>query len=160
MQIYWGLDPDTGPTFGSTAASTTINNQGAGGVNFTFSGPSNNGGLSISFCGTYRYSFTFFKQGGSRIGVFPNPAQDEATIVITGNDSQSDIVAINLDENVNKMVGLQLVNERNEFIKDYSSSIESNRSTIKLDQHLRGIYYLKATFSDGTTETKRVVIEH
>lgn len=159
MQISWGLTPDTGPIWGSTAASTTISSQSGGSVNFSFSGPSNNGGLSIQFCGTYRHSFTFYKPSGGRIGVFPNPAREETTVVMTANDTRSDLIAINLDEQVNKMVRLQLVNERNEVIGDYSTAIEGNRSTLKLGGLSKGTYYLKATFADGSNETKRVIVQ-
>lgn len=71
MQIFWGLDPDTGPTFSSTTGSTIISNQSSGTVNFTFNGPSNNGGLSIAFCGAPRYSFTFFKPSGAEMQIYP-----------------------------------------------------------------------------------------
>jgi hypothetical protein len=160
MLITWGLAPDTGPIWGSTAASTTINSQSGGSVNFTFSAPSNNGGLSIQFCGTYRHSFTFYKPSGGRMGVFPNPAQDETTVVMRDNDNRGDLTAVNLDEQINKMVRLQLVNEKNEVIGDYSTANKGNRNTIKLGEYPKGTYYLKATFADGSNETKRVIVQH
>lgn len=161
MYIYYGLDPDTGPIFGSTASSTTITSQSGSSVNFNFSGPSNNGGLSIQFCGTYRHSFMFYKPSGARLGVFPNPAREEATIVISnqGLDFQNDIVTINTEDGMNKMVRLHLMDGNNKMVGDYSTSIEGSRSTVRLDRGLKGVYYLKATFADGTVESKRILIE-
>jgi hypothetical protein len=98
---------------------------------------------------------------GARMGVFPNPASEEATITISneGQDFTNDIVAVNLDEEIKKVVSLHLVDGNNKVIGDYSNSFEGKRHTIKLDRSLTGIYYLKATFADGTVETKRVLIE-
>lgn len=39
MQIFWGLDPDTGPTFSSIAGSTIINNQKFGYCKFYIQWP-------------------------------------------------------------------------------------------------------------------------
>ncbi len=118
MQIFWGLDPDTGPVFSTTAGSTIINNQNSGTVNFTFNGPSNNGGLSIAFCGAPRYSFTFFKPNGAKMQVYPNPAQDDGIISIS-SDSREDIQAVNLDNQVNRMVKLSLLDDRQRVVQDY-----------------------------------------
>lgn len=158
MQIFWGLDPDTGPTFSSTAGSTIINNQNSGTVSFTFNGPSNNGGLSIAFCGAPRHSFTFFKPNGAKMQVYPNPVQDEGIISILSG-SQEEIRAINVDNQVNKMVNLSLVDERQRVIQEYLPDVEGNQTTVKLKAGLKGAYVLKATFEDGTVQTKRVVVE-
>lgn len=158
MQIFWGLDPDTGPTFTSTAGSTVINNQSSGTVNFTFNGPSNNGGLSIAFCGAPRYSFTFFKPSGSKMQVYPNPAQDEEVITIS-SESQEDIQAVNLDNKANSITKISLLDERQRFVQDYLPNVEGNLTTVKLNAGLKGTYFLKAIFEDGTVQTKRVVVE-
>jgi hypothetical protein len=158
MQIFWGLDPDTGPVFSTTAGSTIINNQNSGTVNFTFNGPSNNGGLSIAFCGAPRYSFTFFKPNGAKMQVYPNPAQDDGIISIS-SDSREDIQALNLDNQVNKMIKLSLVDDRQRVVQDYLPDSEGDATTVKLKSGLKGAYFLKAIFEDGTVQTKRVLIE-
>lgn len=158
MQIFWGLDPDTGPTFSSTAGSTIVNNQNSGTVNFTFNGPSNNGGVSIAFCGTPRYSFTFFKPSGAKMQVYPNPIQNEGIISVL-SDSQEDIRAVNLDGQTNKMIKLSLLDERQQVVQDYLPDAERSEMTVKLKAGLKGAYFLKATFEDGTVQTKRVLIE-
>ncbi|GGH24151.1 hypothetical protein GCM10007423_07360 [Dyadobacter endophyticus] len=158
MQIFWGLDPDTGPIFSSTAGSTIINNQNSGTVNFTFNGPSNNGGVSIAFCGAPRHSFTFFKPSGAKMQAYPNPVQDEGVISIL-SDSQEDIRAVNLDNRVNKMIKLSLLDDRQQVLQDYLPDGEGNQTTVKLKAGLKGAYFLKATFEDGTIQTKRVLIE-
>lgn len=158
MQIFWGLDPDTGPTFSSTAGSTIISNQSSGTVNFTFNGPSNNGGLSIAFCGAPRYSFTFFKPSGSKMQIYPNPAQDEEVITIS-SESQEDIQAVNLDNKANRITKISLLDERQRFVQDYLPNVEGNLTTVKLNAGLKGTYFLKAIFEDGTVQTKRVVVE-
>lgn len=158
MQIFWGLDPDTVPIFSSTAVSTIINNQNSGTVNFTFNGPSNNGGVSIAFCGAPRHSFTFFKPSGAKMQVYPNPVQDEGVISIL-SDSQEDIRAVNLDNRVNKMIKLSLLDDRQQVLQDYLPDGEGNQTTVKLKAGLKGAYFLKATFEDGTIQTKRVLIE-
>ncbi|MCF0069261.1 T9SS C-terminal target domain-containing protein [Dyadobacter sp. CY261] len=158
MQIFWGLDPDTGPTFSPTAGSTIINNQNSGVVNFTFNGPTNNGGLSISLCGTPRYSFTFFKLNGAKMQVYPNPVRDEGVISISA-EVGGDIRAVNLDNAANKMVKLNLLDERQRIVENYLPDAEGNMTAIKLKAGLKGTYLLKATFADGTVETKRVLVE-
>jgi hypothetical protein len=159
MQIFWGLDPDTGPTFSSTAGSTIITNQSSGIVNFNFSGPSNNGGLSIAFCGAPRYSFTFFKPSGAKMDVFPNPANDQLTVALSSSSAEGiDILPVNLDENVNKMVKISLLNERQVVLQEFLPSADGSQTRIKLNGDLRGTYYLKATFSDGTMLTKQVLV--
>ncbi|GGM89227.1 hypothetical protein GCM10010967_22510 [Dyadobacter beijingensis] len=157
MQIFWGLDPDTGPTFSSTAGSTIINNQNSGTVNFTFNGPSNNGGLSIAFCGAPRHSFTFFKPSGSKMQVYPNPAQDEEVITIS-SESLEDIQAVNLDNKVNGIIKISLLDDRQRVLQNYLPNVEGNLTTVKLNAGLKGTYFLKATFEDGTVQTKRVLI--
>ncbi|MCF0069258.1 T9SS type A sorting domain-containing protein [Dyadobacter sp. CY261] len=156
MQIFAGLDPDSGPVFSSTAGSTIINNQGLGVVNFTFSGPSNNGGLSIAYCGAPRYSFTFFKLNGAKMQVYPNPVQDEGVISVS---AEVDIRAVNLDNAANKMVKLNLLDEQQRIVENYLPDAEGNMTAIKLKAGLKGTYFLKATFADGTVETKRVLVE-
>lgn len=158
MQIFWGLDPDTGPIFSSTAGSTIINNQNSGSVNFTFNGPSNNGGLSIAFCGAPRYSFTFFKPSGSKMQVYPNPVLDDE-IIIVSLESQEDIQAVNLDSKINKITKISLLDEKQRFVQDYLPKAEGNMTTVKLNAGLKGTYFLRATFEDGTVQTKRVVVE-
>lgn len=157
MQIFWGLDPDTGPTFTSTAASTIINNQSSGTVNFTFNGPSNNGGLSISFCGAPRHSFTFFKPSGAKMQVYPNPAQGDEIITISLEFSE-DIQAVSLDNQVNRITKISLLDDRQRVLQDYLPNAEGNLTTVKLNAVLRGTYFLKATFEDGTVQTKRVLV--
>lgn len=156
MQIFWGLDPDTGPTFSSTAGSTIINNQSSGTVNFTFNGPSNNGGLSIAFCGAPRYSFTFFKPSGAKMQVYPNPAQEDEIITIS-SESPEDIQAVNLDSKV-RITKITLLDERQRFVQDYLLNTEGNLTTVKLNAGLKGTYFLKATFEDGTVQTKRILV--
>lgn len=158
MQIFWGLDPDTGPTFSSTAGSTVINNQSAGVVNFTFSGPSNNGGLSITFCGAPRHSFTFFKPSGAKMQVYPNPVEDDELITIS-SESREDIQAVNLDNKVNKIIKISLLDDRQRIVQDYSPNAEGNLTTLKLSAGLTGTYFLKATFEDGTVQTRRILVE-
>lgn len=157
MQIFWGLDPDTGPTFSSTAGSTIINNQSSGTVNFAFNGLSNNGGLSIAFCGAPRYSFTFFKQSGAKMQVYPNPVQDEDVVIIS-SDSGEDIQAVNMDNQVNRIARICLLDERQRILQDYLPNAEGNVATVKLNAGLKGTYFLKATFEDGTVQTKRLLI--
>jgi hypothetical protein len=158
MQIFWGLDPDTGPVFSSTAGSTIINNQSSGVVNFNFSGPSNNGGLSIAFCGAPRHSFTFFKPSGFKMQVYPNPADGEDIISISA-DIQDDIQTVNLDGQANKMVKLSLLDDRHRIVQDYLPDTMLSQTTVKLKAGLKGEYFLKATFEDGATQTKRVLIK-
>lgn len=157
MQIFWGLDPDTGPTFSPTAGSTIINNQSSGTVNFTFNGPSNNGGLSIAFCGAPRYSFTFFKPSGAKMQVYPNPAQEDEVITIS-SESPDELHAVNLDEQTNKLIKVSLLDDRQRVIQDYLPNAEGNLTTVKMKAGLKGTYFLKATFEDGTVQTKRLWI--
>jgi hypothetical protein len=157
MQIFWGLDPDTGPTFSPTAGSTIINNQSSGTVNFAFNGPSNNGGLSIAFCGAPRYSFTFFKPSGAKMQVYPNPAGENENITIS-SESLEDIQAVNLDNEVNRITSISLLGEKQQILQEYLPTAEGNVTTVKLNAGLRGTYFLKATFEDGTVQTKRVLI--
>lgn len=156
MQIFWGLDPDTGPTFSSTAASTIINNQNSGSVNFTFNGPSNNGGLSIAFCGAPRHSFTFFKPSGAKMQIYPNPVLDDEIITIS-SESHEDIQAVNLDK-VNRITKISLLDNEQRVLHDYLPSATGNLTTLKLNAVLKGTYFLKATFKDGTVQTKRVLV--
>lgn len=158
MQIFWGLDPDTGPTFSSTVGSTIINNQNSGTVNFTFNGPSNNGGVSIAFCGAPRHSFTFFKPSGFKMQVYPNPADDEDIISIS-SDTQEDIQAVNLDGEANNIVKLSLLDDRHRIVQDYLPDTMRGPTTVKLKAGLKGEYFLKATFEDGTSQIKRVLIK-
>lgn len=158
MQIFWGLDPDTGPTFSSTAGSTIINNQSSGTVNFTFNGPSNNGGLSIAFCGAPRYSFTFFKPSGSKMQVYPNPAQGDEVITIS-LESQEDIQAVNLDSKVNSLTKISLLDEKQRIVQNYLPNAQGNLTIVKLNAGSKGTYFLKATFEDGTVQTKRILVE-
>lgn len=157
MQIFWGLDPDTGPTFSPTAGSTIINNQSSGTVNFTFNGPSNNGGLSIAFCGAPRHSFTFFKPSGAKMQVYPNPVQADEIITVS-SESQETIQAVNLDSEVSRITKITLLDERLRFVQDYLSNAEGNLTTVKLNAGLKGTYFLKATFEDGTAQTKRILV--
>ncbi|WP_342086046.1 T9SS C-terminal target domain-containing protein [Dyadobacter sp. OTU695] len=158
MQIFWGLDPDTGPAFSSTAGSTIISNQSSGTVNFTFNGPSNNGGLSIAFCGQPRHSFTFFKPNGAKMQVYPNPAESDETITVSV-EAGEDIQAVNLNNQFNKMIKVNLLDDRQRIVQDYLPNAEGNPTTVKLKAGLKGEYFLKATFEDGTTQTKRVLIK-
>lgn len=157
MQIFWGLDPDTGPTFSPTAGSTIINNQSSGTVNFTFNGPSNNGGLSIAFCGAPRHSFTFFKPSGAKMQVYPNPVLDDEIITVS-SESEEDLQAVNLDSKVNRITKISLLDEKQRFVQDYLPNVEGTFTTVKLNAVLKGVYFLKATFEDGTVQTKRVLI--
>ncbi len=157
MQIFWELDPDTGPTFSPTAGSTIINNQSSGTVNFTFNGPSNNGGLSIAFCGAPRYSFTFFKPSGAKMQVYPNPAREDEVITIS-SESPDDLHAVNLDDQTNKLVKVSLLDDRQRIVQDYLANAEGNLTTVKMNAGLKGTYFLKATFEDGTVQTKRILI--
>ncbi|SDH17238.1 Por secretion system C-terminal sorting domain-containing protein [Dyadobacter soli] len=158
MQIFWGLDPDTGPTFSPTAGSTIISNQSSGAVNFTFNGPSNNGGLSIAFCGAPRYSFTFFKPNGAKMQVYPNPAREDEVITISSK-SPEDIQAVNLNGRVNRITKIALLDERQRLVQNYLSNEDGDLTTVKLNAGLKGTYFLKATFEDRTVQTKRVLIE-
>ncbi|MHA4740872.1 T9SS type A sorting domain-containing protein [Dyadobacter sp. MSC1_007] len=158
MQIFWGLDPDTGPVFTPTAGSTIINNQSSGTVNFTFNGPSNNGGLSIAFCGAPRHSFTFFKPSGAKMQIYPNPVQDEGIVTISSNGEEN-IQAVNSDNQTNKMVGLSLLDGSQRILQEFLPNTEPNLTTIRLKAGLKGTYFLKATFEDGSVQTKRVLVE-
>ncbi len=158
MQIFWGLDPDTGPTFNSTSGSTVINNQSSGVVNFNFSGPSNNGGLSIAFCGAPRHSFTFFKPSGAKMQVYPNPAEGDGSITISSG-SREDIQAINLDGQRNRIIKLTMLDDQQRTVQEHLPGNEGDLYNVKLNSGLKGIYFLKATFEDGTVQTKRMVIE-
>lgn len=156
MQIFWGLDPDTGPAFSPTAGSTIINNQSSGTVNFTFNGPSNNGGLSIAFCGAPRHSFTFFKPSGAKMQIHPNPVQDHG--VVTISTAEENIHAVNLDYQANKMVSLRLLNERQQILQEYLPNGQDSATTIRFEPGLKGTFFLRATFEDGSVQTKRIVI--
>jgi hypothetical protein len=158
MQIFWGLDPDTGPVFSSTAGSTIINNQSSGTVSFTFNGPTNNGGLSIAFCGAPRYSFTFFKPSGAKMQIYPNPVQNDGIVTISSNGEEN-IQAINLDNQANKMVGLSLLDDKQRVLQEFLPNTKENLTTIRLKTGLKGTYFLKATFEDGSVQTKRVLVE-
>lgn len=157
MQIFWGLDPDTGPTFSSTAGSTIINNQSPGTVNFTFNGPSNNGGLSISFCGAPRHSFTFFKPSGAKMQVYPNPTLGDEIITIS-SEFPEDIQAVSLNNKLNGITKISLLDDRQKVLQDYLPNAEGNLTTVRLNAGLKGTYFLKATFEDGTVQTKRVLV--
>jgi hypothetical protein len=158
MQIFWGLDPDTGPVFSPTAGSTIINNQSSGTVSFTFNGPTNNGGLSIAFCGAPRYSFTFFKPNGAKMQIYPNPVQDDGIVTISSG-AEDNIQAINLDNQTNKIVGLSLLDDRQRILQEFLPNTEENLTTIRLKAGLKGTYILRATFEDGSVQTKRVLVE-
>jgi hypothetical protein len=127
-------------------------------VNFTFNGPSNNGGVSIAFCGAPRHSFTFFKPSGFKMQVYPNPADDEDIISIS-SDTQEDIQAVNLDGEANNIVKLSLLDDRHRIVQDYLPDTMHGPATTKLKAGLKGEYFLKATFEDGSSQIKRVLIK-
>ena len=159
FRISYGLDPDTSPNYQSTASSTTVNSQDGYSANFSFSG-SNNGGLSVSMCGTYRYSYLFFKPNGARIAVYPNPAIDETTVELKSSEEEQNVVPVLDSEKTDvKITELILFDESNNIQKTYKMPSENeNKGAIKFDRNMKGIFYLKALFSDGSSQTKRLII--
>ena len=159
FRISYGLDPDTSPNYQSTASSTTVNSQDGYSANFSFSG-SNNGGLSVSMCGTYRYSYLFFKPNGARIAVYPNPAIDETTVELKSSEEEQNVVPVLDSEKTDvKITELILFDESNNIQKTYKMPSENeNKGAIKFDRNMKGVFYLKALFSDGSSQTKRLII--
>jgi hypothetical protein len=157
--VLYGLDPDTNPYYQSTSWSTTIDSQNGHSANFTFTG-NNHGGLSVSLCGTYRYSYLFFKPNGARIAVYPNPAVDETTVELKSSDEEQNIVPVlDAEKSDVKITELILFDENNNVKKTYQMPSENeNKGAIKFERNMRGTFYLKALFSDGTSQTKRLVI--
>jgi hypothetical protein len=159
LGISYGLTPDTPPYFQTTASSTVVNSQNGNSVNFTFSG-SNNGGMAVQMCGANRYSFIFYKPSGWRIAVYPNPSEDETTVELQSSNEEQYLVPVidNKDSNV-KIDDIILFDEFNNIKKSYKDILaESNKTSIRFDKNLKGNYYLKVIFSDGTSQTKRIKI--
>lgn len=90
--------------------------------------------------------------------VYPNPVLDNETITIS-SESGEDVQAVNLDNKVNRITKISLIDERQRVLQDYLPNVEGNLTTVKLNAVLKGTYLLKATFEDGTVQTKRVVVE-
>ncbi len=159
FRISYGLNPDTDPYYQTTASSTTINSQDGYSANFSFSG-SNNGGLSVTMYGTYRYSFLFFKPNGARIAVYPNPAVDETTVELKSSDEEQNIVPVLDAEKTDvKITELFLLDENNNVKKTYQMPSENeNKGVIRFERNMKGTFYLKALFSDETSQTKRLII--
>ncbi len=159
LGISYGLTPDTPPYFQTTASSTVVNSQSGNSANFTFSG-SNNGGMAVQMCGAYRYSFIFYKPSGYRIAVYPNPTEEETTVELQSSSEEQYLVPVmdGKDSNV-KIDDILLFDEFNNIKKSYKDILdESKKTSIKFDKNLKGSFYLKVIFSDGTSQTKRIRI--
>jgi hypothetical protein len=156
LRISYGLDPDTTPFFQSIVPSTVVNSQSGTTANFTFSGM-NSGGMTVNMCGFFRYSFIFYKPNGARMAVYPNPVEGEATVEVNYSDEEQYLVPV-IEDNRVKIENLSLYDASNNIKQRYVLSNDgSNR--IRFDKGLKGVYYLKAVFSDGTSQTKRILIK-
>ena len=157
LRISYGLDPDTTPFFQSTVPSTVVNNQSGNTANFTFSGM-NNGGMAVNMCGSSRYSFIFYKPSGARMAVYPNPVEEETTVEVTYSNGEQYLVPV-IEDNKVTIENLSLYDGSNNIKQRYVLSNDSGSNRIRFDKGLKGIYYLKAVFSDGTIQTKRIIIK-
>ena len=90
--------------------------------------------------------------------IYPNPVQDDGIVTISSNGEEN-IQAINLDNQANKMVGLSLLDDRQRVLQKFLPNTQENLTTIRLKAGLKGTYILRATFEDGSVETKRVLVE-
>jgi hypothetical protein len=159
LSISYGLDPDTAPYFQSTNSSTTtITSQSGNSTNFTYNG-TNVGGVSVTMCGTYRYSFMFYNGGGGRIAVYPNPAEEEATVELLDSSEEQYLIPM-VDDTRLRIRELFLLDENNEIKQSYNLSALEGINKIRFEKGQKGVYYLKAVFSDGTSQTKRILIRN
>lgn len=89
--------------------------------------------------------------------VYPNPASEDEVIAIS-SESPDDLHAVNLDDQTNKLVKVSLLDDRQRIVQDYLPNAEGNLTTVKMNAGLEGTYFLKATFEDGTVQTKRILV--
>jgi hypothetical protein len=92
--------------------------------------------------------------------IYPNPATSETTVksITDENEDQQQISTLNAISDV-KMTNLELFNDQGKLLKDYSGSIDEGKVLIEINNEFKGIYYVVATFSDGSKQTKRLLIE-
>jgi hypothetical protein len=58
-----------------------------------------------------------------------------------------------------KINEMQLYDSNNNLKRSYLLANDAaTKGSIKFDKDLKGIYYLKALFSDGTSQTRRILI--
>ena len=94
------------------------------------------------------------------MAVYPNPAVDETTVELKSSDEEQNIVPLLDGEKTDvKITELILLDENNNIQKTYKMPSENeNKGAIRFDRNIKGTFYLKALFSDGTSQTKRLVI--
>ncbi|HWV32007.1 MAG TPA: hypothetical protein VN038_20245, partial [Dyadobacter sp.] len=79
-------------------------------------------------------------------------------IITISPEFPEDIQAVSLDNQVNRITKISLLDDRQRVLQDYLPNAEGNLTTVKLNTVLKGTYFLKATFEDGTVQTKRVLV--
>ena len=162
LGVSYGLDPDTDPIFQSSNSSTTnITSQSGNYANFYYDG-NNVGGIAVKMCGSIRYSFIFYKPSGARLAVYPNPiVDDEATVEVEVIEAGTALVPlVEKSEKTLKITKIELYDYKNSFKANYIIiDSDETKKSIKIESNWEGIFYLRAYFSDGTSQTKRILIQ-
>lgn len=152
------------PTYSSSAMDAGISVTSQSGNTITFN-KSLTGGKRILVtrdigCVNPSYTTVLITDGSYRIAAFPNPASDEISVEVTPEDVDQPKGGKATVVPAKRLKQILLVDGNNQLInKQTISEIESETATanFRFGKVKSGIYYIKAVYSDGSVETKRIM---